>query len=270
MATERDIAFPVLTPRQLEQLTARGHYRAVRAGEVLFREGDRGLGFFVVLEGAIEIVVHTTEGEQQMTVHRPGQFTGDVDVLTGRSVVVMGRVLEDGRVLALDPEELRHAVDQIPDLGETLVKAFIMRRELLLGSGMVGVTIIGSRFSPESHRLRDFATRNLIPFKWLDLESDAQAEAILRQLKVPASATPIVLGREGQFYSKPPLEQFARCAGLTVSLSEEHVYDVIVVGAGPAGLAASVYAASEGLPRATSGAARSSAVPPPSARGRWR
>ncbi|HJX85974.1 MAG TPA: cyclic nucleotide-binding domain-containing protein, partial [Gemmatimonadales bacterium] len=197
MATERDIAFPILTPRQLEQLTARGHYRAVRAGEVLFREGDRGLGFFVVLEGAIEIVVHTTEGEQQVTVHRPGQFTGDVDVLTGRSVVVMGRVLEGGRVLALDPEELRHAVDQIPDLGETLVKAFIMRRELLLGSGMVGVTIIGSRFSPESHRLRDFATRNLIPFKWLDLESDAQAEAILRQLKVPASATPIVLGREG-------------------------------------------------------------------------
>ncbi len=247
MATERDIAFPILTPRQLEQLTARGHPRAVRAGEILFRQGDRGIAFFVVLEGAIEVVVLTTEGERQVTVHRVGQFTGDVDVLTGRSVVVTGRVLEDGRVLELDPEELRHAVDQVPNLAETLVKAFIMRRELLLGSGMVGVTIIGSRFSPESHRLRDFATRNLIPFKWLDLESDSQAEAILRQLKVPASATPIVLGREGQFHSKPSLEGFARCAGLTVSLNEEHVYDVIVVGAGPAGLAASVYAASEGL-----------------------
>jgi len=247
MATERDIAFPVLTPRQLEQLTARGHRRAVRAGEILFSQGDRGIAFFVVLEGAIEIVVQTTEGERQVTVHRVGQFTGDVDVLTGRSVVVTGRVLEDGRVLELDPEELRHAVDQIPNLGETLVKAFIMRREMLLGSGMVGVTIIGSRFSPESHRLRDFATRNLIPFKWLDLESDSHAEAILRELKIPASATPIVLGREGQFYSKPTLEGFARCAGLTVSLNEEHVYDVIVVGAGPAGLAASVYAASEGL-----------------------
>ncbi len=247
MATERDIAFPILTPRQLEQLTARGHPRAVRAGEILFRQGDRGIAFFVVLEGAIEVVVLTTEGERQVTVHRVGQFTGDVDVLTGRSVVVTGRVLEDGRVLELDPEELRHAVDQVPNLAETLVKAFIMRRELLLGSGMVGVTIIGSRFSPESHRLRDFATRNLVPFKWLDLESDSQAEAILRQLKVPASATPIVLGREGQFHSKPSLEGFARCAGLTVSLNEEHVYDVIVVGAGPAGLAASVYAASEGL-----------------------
>ena len=247
MATEHDIAFPVLSDRQLEQLAARGRERRVRAGEILFREGDRDFGFFVVLEGAVEIVAHTEEGEQQVTVHRAGQFTGDVDALTGRSVLVMARVLEDGRVVALDSAELRHAVDEIADLGSTLVKAFIMRREMLVGSGWVGVTIIGSRFSPEAHRLRDFASRNQVPYKWLDLETDRQAEAILRQLNVPASATPLVLGREGQFYSKPPIEKFARCAGLTVSLSEEHVYDVIVVGAGPAGLAASVYAASEGL-----------------------
>jgi thioredoxin reductase (NADPH) len=247
MASERDIAFPILSERQLEQLAERGRERPVRAGEVLFREGDRDFGFFVVLEGAVEIVAHAEEGERQVTVHRAGQFTGDVDALTGRSVLVMARVLEDGRVLALDSDELRHAVDQIAELGSTLVKAFIMRREMLVGSGWVGVTIIGSRFSPEAHRLRDFASRNQIPFKWLDLESDRQAEAVLRQLNVPASATPLVLGREGQFYSRPSIEGFARCAGLTVSLSEEHVYDVIVVGAGPAGLAASVYAASEGL-----------------------
>jgi thioredoxin reductase (NADPH) len=247
MASEHDIAFPILTERQLVQLGARGRERPVRAGEILFREGDRDFGFFVVLEGAVEIVAHTDGGERQVTVHRVGQFTGDVDALTGRSVVVMARVLEDGRVLALSSAELRHAVDEIAELGSTLVKAFIMRREMLLGSGWVGVTIIGSRFSPEAHRLRDFAGRNMIPFKWLDLETDSQAEAILRELKVPASATPLVLGREGQFFSKPSIEGFARCAGLTQSLNEEHVYDVIVVGAGPAGLAASVYAASEGL-----------------------
>ena len=247
MATEHDIAFPTLTARQLEQLGARGRERPVRAGEILFREGDRGFGFFVVLEGAIEIVAHTEEGERQVTVHRAGQFTGDVDALTGRSVVVMARVIEDGRVLALGSGELRHAVDEMPELGTTLVKAFLLRREMLLDSGWVGVTIIGSRFSPEAHRLRDFAGRNLIPFKWRDLESDSEAEALLRQLQVPASDTPLVLGREGQFYRKPSLEKFARCAGLTQSLSEEHVHDVIVVGAGPAGLAASVYAASEGL-----------------------
>jgi thioredoxin reductase (NADPH) len=247
MASERDIAFPILTERQLEQLGARGRERPVRAGEILFREGDRDFGFFVVLEGAVEIIAHTEGGERQVTVHRVGQFTGDVDALTGRSVVAMGRVLEDGRVLALNSDELRHAVDEMPELGSTLIKAFIVRREMLVGSGWVGVTIIGSRFSPEAHRLRDFASRNMVPFKWLDLETDSQAEAILRELKVPASATPLVLGREGQFYSKPSIEGFARCAGLTQSLNEEHVYDVIVVGAGPAGLAASVYAASEGL-----------------------
>jgi thioredoxin reductase (NADPH) len=247
MASEHDIAFPTLIPRQLEQLAARGRERPVRAGDVLFREGDRDFGFFVVLEGAVAIVVQADEGERQVTVHRAGQFTGDVDALTGRSVVVRARVVEDGRVLALTTDELRHAVDEIAELGTTLVKAFIMRREMLLGTGSVGVTIIGSRFSPEAHRLRDFAGRNLIPFRWLDLEADSQAEAILRQLNVPASATPLVLGREGQFYSKPSIEGFARCAGLTQVLSEEHVHDLIVVGAGPAGLAASVYAASEGL-----------------------
>src|SRR5689334_3010124 len=190
MASERDIAFPILTERQLEQLGARGRERPVRAGEILFREGDRDFGFFVVLEGAVEIIAHTEGGERQVTVHRVGQFTGDVDALTGRSVVAMGRVLEDGRVLALNSDELRHAVDEIPELGSTLIKAFIVRREMLVGSGWVGVTIIGSRFSPEAHRLRDFASRNMVPFKWLDLETDSQAEAILRELKVPASATP--------------------------------------------------------------------------------
>jgi thioredoxin reductase (NADPH) len=247
MATERDIAFPILTDRHREQLRARGRERAVRPGEILFSEGDRDFGFFVVLEGAVEIIAHTDQGERQVTVHRVGQFTGDVDALTGRSVVVMARAMEASRVVALSSDELRHAVDEIPELGSTLIKAFIMRREMLLGSGWVGVTIIGSRFSPEAHRLRDFASRNMIPFKWLDLETDSQAEATLRQLNVPASATPLVLGREGQIYSKPSIEAFARCAGLTQSLNEEHVYDVVVVGAGPAGLAASVYAASEGL-----------------------
>jgi thioredoxin reductase (NADPH) len=247
MATERDIAFPILTDRQREQLRARGRERVVRAGEILFSEGDRDFGFFVVLDGAVEIIAHTDQGERQVTVHGVGQFTGDVDALTGRSVVVMARAMEASRVVALSSEELRHAVDEIAELGSTLIKAFIMRREMLLGSGWVGVTIIGSRFSPEAHRLRDFASRNMVPFKWLDLETDSQAEATLRQLNVPASATPLVLGREGQIYSKPSIEAFARCAGLTQSLNEEHVYDVIVVGAGPAGLAASVYAASEGL-----------------------
>jgi thioredoxin reductase (NADPH) len=247
MAGDNDIAFPTLSPTDLVALTARGHPREVQAGEVLFSEGDRNFGVFVVLEGSIEIVDHSRAEPRILTVHRSWQFTGDVDALTGRGVLVSGRATEAGRVLALNPEELRHAVDELPELGETMLKAFLMRRSLLLGSGFEGAKIIGSRFSPDAHRLRDFATRNAIPYTWLDLETDEQADTLLRQLGIPASATPIVLGYQGRWASNPSNGDFARCAGLTPTLEDDHVYDLVVVGAGPAGLAASVYAASEGL-----------------------
>jgi thioredoxin reductase (NADPH) len=138
-------------------------------------------------------------------------------------------------------------VDQLPELGAIIIKAFIERRQLILNDGFQGVKLIGSRFSPEAHRLRDFATRNAIPFRWIDLETDQEAEALLRQLGVPASATPILMGRNGEWHSRPSLEDFGACAGLTAALEPEHVYDLVIVGAGPAGLAAAVYASSEGL-----------------------
>jgi thioredoxin reductase (NADPH) len=247
MSSDLDVAFPTLAERDLAALAARGRARDIRVGEVLFRPGDRAFGFFVVLEGAIEIVDTSGEENRTITFHRVGQFTGDVDTLTGRSAVVTGRVAEDGRVLALSAAELRRAVDELPELGETIIKAFLMRRQLLLDSGFAAVQIIGSRFSQEAHRLRDFATRNLIPFQWVDLETDERADALLRQFNIPASETPVVFARGGKLKKKPSIEEFARCAGLTATIEDDHVYDLVVVGAGPAGLAASVYAASEGL-----------------------
>lgn len=247
MASDHDVAFPTLSDRDLAALAARGHPREVHTGELLFEEGDRDLSFFVVQEGAVEIVEHSRGTPHTVVVHHPGQFTGDVDVLSGRSVLVTGRVAEDGRVLQLSTDELRRAVDELPELGETIVKAFLMRRTLLVGGGFVGVKIIGSRFSPEAHRLRDFATRNAVPIKWIDLDTDAEAEALLRQFNIPASATPIVLGGDGEWVPNATIEQFASCMGLDAKLEADHVYDLVVVGAGPAGLAASVYAASEGL-----------------------
>jgi thioredoxin reductase (NADPH) len=246
MPTDHEVAFPVLSPKDLAALTARGHPGDIRAGEVLFAAGDRNFCFFVVLEGAIEIVDMSRDEPRTVTTHRAGQFTGDVDMLTGRVAVVTGRVAEDGRVLALSAVELRRAVDELPELGRIIVNAFMMRRQLLIRSGFAGVHIIGSRFSPAAHRLRDFAARNLVPFAWHDLETDEQAEALLRQFNVAAAETPVVLGR-GKVKRNPSLEEFAQCAGLTARLEDDHVYDLVVVGAGPAGLAASVYAASEGL-----------------------
>jgi thioredoxin reductase (NADPH) len=247
MASDHDVAFPTLSGKDLAALAARGHPREVHTGELLFEEGDRNLSFFVVQEGAVEIVEHSRGTPHTVVVHHPGQFTGDVDVLSGRAVLVTGRVAEDGRLLQLSTDELRRAVDELPELGETIVKAFLMRRNLLLGSGFEGVRIIGSRFSPESHRLREFATRNAIPIRWIDLDTDEEAETLLQQLNIPASAIPIVLGRDGEWVPNATIEGLASCAGLDAGLEADHLYDLVVVGAGPAGLAASVYAASEGL-----------------------
>jgi len=247
MASDHQVAFPVLSAKDLAALTARGHPRAVRAGEVLFAEGDRDFCFFVVLEGEIEILEHSRGSPHTIAVHQAGEFTGDVDMLTGRAALVEGRSSREGRVLELSTGELRRAVDELPDLGETILKAFLMRRQLLLGDGFEGFRVIGSRFSPEAHRIRDFATRNAIPFRFMDLETDEQADAILRELGIPASATPIVMGGDGEWYTNPSIGEIGQCLGMVSPMEEGRVYDLVVVGAGPAGLAASVYAASEGL-----------------------
>ncbi|HEV7364532.1 MAG TPA: FAD-dependent oxidoreductase [Gemmatimonadales bacterium] len=244
---DREVAFPVLDDRDLDALRARGQIREIRAGDMLFREGDRDRPFYVVLEGAVEIVAQSRDTPHLVVVHQARQFSGDIDLLSGRGVLVSGRVVKDGQVLVLSPADLRRAVDELPELGETIIKAFLMRRSLLLGDEFVGVRIVGSRFSPDTHRLRDFATRNEVPVQWIDLDSDAEADSLLRQFNVPASATPIVLGRAGQWVSNPSNADFAHCLGLETPLEADHVYDLVVVGAGPTGLAASVYAASEGL-----------------------
>jgi thioredoxin reductase (NADPH) len=247
MPSEQETAFPQLTDTQIDRLRPGGRVRDVKAGDVLFAEGDRGFSFYVVLDGAAEIIEHSRGVAHTVTVHEPKEFTGDVDMLTGRVALVTARVARDGQVLELSAAALRQAVDENPELGDIILKAFLTRRTLLLGEGFEGIKIIGSRFSPDTHRLCDFASRNGIPFKFLDLEADERAEALLREFNVPASATPVVIGREGQYRANPTLAQFAHCAGLDTPIDPAEVHDLVVVGAGPAGLAAAVYAASEGL-----------------------
>jgi thioredoxin reductase (NADPH) len=143
----------------------------VRAGDVLFDEGDRGFSFYVVISGAVEILERSSGEPHVIVVHEPQQFTGDIAMLTGRSAIVTGRVAADGEVLELDAPALRKAVDDWPELGEIIIKAFLTRRSLLVSEGFIGLKIIGSRFSADAHSLRDFATRNQIPFKWIDVRA---------------------------------------------------------------------------------------------------
>ena len=247
MSADTELAFPVLTPAQVDALRGSGRLRSVVAGEVLFQEGDRGFCFYVVIAGSIDIVESSSGEPKLVTVHGPGQFTGDVDMLSGRVALVTARVGAAGQLIEIDAASLRKAVGDYPQIGEILVKAFLARRALLISGGLTGVRIIGSRFSPDAHRLRDFATRNGIPFTWIDLETDEQAETLLREFNIPPSATPVVLGKHGKFALNPSIAEFGHCAGLDITLDPREIHDLIVVGGGPAGLAAAVYAASEGL-----------------------
>jgi thioredoxin reductase (NADPH) len=248
MATDQQIAFPTLDAHAIGELRARGRVRRMTDGEVLWRVGDRHFDFFVVLSGTVEILERTTGGETHLVArHNAGEFTGDVDMLTGRGALVEGRMTSDGEVLVLEADSLRHLLNDRPALGETMLRAFMMRRTLLLDGGFEGIKIIGSRFSPATHALCDFCARNAVPYTLLDLERDPEAEALLQTMGVAASATPVVIGRDGGWRSNPTIADLGAYLGLAQPLEAGERYDLVVVGAGPAGLAASVYAASEGL-----------------------
>jgi thioredoxin reductase (NADPH) len=247
MPTDQEIAFPRLSPKEIDELRPRGTVLHTSDGQILWKEGDRNLPFFVVLEGEIEIVAHSRGKEALVAVHVPGEFTGDVDQLTGRMSLVTGRVRKGGEVLWLEPAALRRVIAELPELGEKLLKAFLMRRTLLIDNGFEGIKIIGSRFDPKTHTLAEFCTRNAIPYTLLDLEMDPEAEQLLREMGIATSQTPVVIGRDGLWRSNPSVEELAQYVGLEQPVVANEVYDLIVVGAGPAGLAASVYAASEGL-----------------------
>jgi thioredoxin reductase (NADPH) len=247
MSTDQDIAFPTLDEAQLQALMPRGTVRRVSAGEVLWNEGDRGFSFYVVLAGEMEIIDPTGDAPRQVVVHQPGQFTGDVDMLTGRVALITARMLTDGQVLELDVPALRRVIGELPEISEPLLRAFLMRRQLLLGAGFRGIQIIGSRFSPEAHHLREFCSRNNIPYTWIDVEQDPHAEELLCQFGVGPEETPIVIGRGGKWVSNPSVADLAHYMGLDVQVADGEVFDLVVVGAGPAGLAAAVYASSEGL-----------------------
>jgi thioredoxin reductase (NADPH) len=247
MRSDHDIAFPKLADAQVDALRPRGRVRRVGAGEVLWNEGDRGFNFFVVLSGELEIIDPSGDQPRRVTVHLPGEFTGDVDSLTGRVSLVQARMLVPGEVLELHPDDLRRVVTELPEISELLLRAFLMRRRLLLGQGFRGIQIIGSRYSPEAHHLREFCSRNDIAYTWIDLEQDPHAEELLCRFGVGPEQTPIVIGRGGQWVSNPSVAELARYMGLDVRIADGEVFDLVVVGAGPAGLAASVYASSEGL-----------------------
>lgn len=240
-------AFPTLTAEQVERLRAYGHERAVRAGDVLFREGDERYDFVVILDGLVDIVDGLGREPRIVATHGPGRFLGELNLFTGQAVYLSAVTRGDGRVLAVAPERMDEVVSGDQALGNLILQAFLLRRAILQDLG-AGLRIIGSRFSPEALALREFAVRNRLPHTWVDLEVEADAEVLLRSLAVEADETPVVL-TGASVLRNPTVAQLARAIGLGRPAGEAdgEVHDLLVVGAGPAGLAAGVYGASEGL-----------------------
>src|ERR1700722_5009730 len=240
-------AFPHLTSAQIDRIRPFGRVRKVEAGEILFQPGDAKIPFFVVLSGGMEIVQLDVNTERLVTTHAPGAFTGEMTMITGRGALVLGRVTTAGEFLELNSPDFLGLVARDAELNEIMMRAFILRRVLLLSSGRGNVVLLGSRHSANTLRLREFLTRNGHPHTYIDLDTDKSAQSLLDQFAVKPEQIPVVICNKETVLRNPTTAELANCLGLNLSIEASQVRDVVIVGAGPAGLAAAVYAASEGL-----------------------
>lgn len=239
--------FPELTPAQIERIASVGHRRDVRAGDVLFDVGDQNIPFFVILKGSIDIVRPVDDREEPIVAHGSGQFTGEINMLSARKSLVRARAADDGTVIAVDRDELRTLVQRDSELSEIILRAFILRRVALLNRESSDMVLLGSRHSASTKHIREFLSRNGQPFTYQDVETDPSVQVLLDRFHVGVSEVPVIVCRGGHVLKNPSIESLSSALGLSGELDAREVHDVVIVGAGPAGLAAAVYAASEGL-----------------------
>jgi thioredoxin reductase (NADPH) len=243
----RNGAFPRLDDDQRAQFRAIGEVVPVETGDVLFREGDECYDFFIVESGAIAIVRGYGTENRVIAIHGPHRFLGELNLLTGGRVYLTAVVRDPGEVIRVPLEKLRRFMREREQEGlvNVIFGAYMARREILIEVGG-GAKVIGSRFSPDSQRLRDFLARNRLPYQWIDLEQDEDAERLLQSLGIKPSETPIVMV-SGETLRNPSNADLARKVGLGARGAPPPMCDLVIVGGGPAGLAAAVYGASEGL-----------------------
>ncbi len=239
--------FPTLTAAQIARIAVLAKRVPLRLGDVVFDQGDENPNVYVVLSGALEVVRPSLTGENLVTVHHPGEFTGEVSLLARRRSLVRGRVREAGEALALDGEALRKVVQGDTELSDVFMRAFILRRTGLLAHGYGDATLLGSTHSAGTSRIQEFFTRNSHPFTYVDVDTDKDVQTLLDRFHVGVGDVPVVICRGDKVLRNPSNEEVADCFGFNASTDGTKMRDLLVVGAGPGGLAAAVYAASEGL-----------------------
>lgn len=247
MLDPRTQLFPDLTAAQIDRVRANSRVRTVKAGEILFEPGDTRVPFFVLLSGAMDIVQPDLTGERLIASHKAGGFTGELTMISGQRCLVRGRVTADGEFLEMQPDDFRALIARDAELSEILMRAFILRRLALISRGSGNLILMGSRHSANTLRLREFLSRNGHPYTYVDLDSDKDSQELLDRFAVKLEEIPVVICGGKTVLRNPSIQELADCIGFNVSVDQTQVRDVIIVGAGPSGLAAAVYAASEGL-----------------------
>ena len=245
--SRREQMYPKLTPSQIERLRTHGKVIPLRAGEVIIEPGQRYGGMLVVLSGSIEIVRPGISSEEPITVHTAGSFAGEMSSLRGAGGHVRARVRESGEAIEIDNESVRRVVQTDAELSELLMRAFILRRMRLIASQQGDVVLIGSSHSANTLRLRQFLGRNGFPYVSVDVEHDSAVADLLERFHVQLEDIPVVICHGQRVLKNPSNLLVAECLGMNPQFDEARVRDLIIIGAGPAGLASAVYAASEGL-----------------------
>jgi len=244
----RDVEmFPTLTPAQISRIAVHGHVRRVEQGEVLVDAGEPITRLFVVTAGQIEVVRASEANEEIVAVFRPGMFTGEVAILSGRRGLAQIRATQSGEAIEVDREQLLSLVQTDSELGDILMRAFILRRSELIARGVSDVVLVGSVHCAGTLRVKEFLTRNGHPYSYIDLDRDDGVQDLLDHFHVSEADVPILICRGKVVLRDPTNEEIADCLGFNEAIDQTHVRDVVIVGAGPSGLAAAVYGASEGL-----------------------
>jgi thioredoxin reductase (NADPH) len=239
--------FPKLTPEQVHRVAAQGHVRSVQPGQVLIEQGDKAVPFFVVITGQVEIVRPCGASETLITVHGSGEFTGEVNMLSSRRSLIRARVTNAGKIIELDHKQMLNLIQTDAELGDILMRAFILRRVELIAAGVGDIILIGSIHSAGTLRIKEFLMRNGHPYSYIDLERDPDVQKLLDSFHIAANEIPVLICRGQLVLRNPSNQQIADCLGFNESVDQTKMRDLVVIGAGPSGLAAAVYGASEGL-----------------------
>jgi thioredoxin reductase (NADPH) len=238
---------PILTAAQIERIRAFAIPREVTAGEILYEPGDDTPPVFVVISGGLKILAVGGVEERTVTTYGVGQFSGELLMVAGRRSIYRCEATETGTLLELSAKDLRIIIGKDAELNDVFMKAFLARRLSLKDKGEGNVVVLGSRYSANTLAAREFLTRDGHPFTYLDLDADQTAQELLDRFGVSTDDIPVVICNNAQVLRNPSPEAIAECLGFNSNIDESQVRDLVVVGAGPAGLAAAVYAASEGL-----------------------